>query len=409
MKRVLWVLVCAAVALAYPLDGDKRTGIRRLAGYRLAQEGTVKGPKIPAGGRWGESRIGLRLLAHKGLDVNEGTPKDAVLQRGLEQIVAGRSESYGLAILDITDPQRPRYAAVRENAAQLPGSVGKLSIVSGFMGALAKRAPEVAERERLLRETRRAADGFVLQDGKTVPFFEAGAAAVVNRPIRVGDVFNLWEWLDHMLSQSSNAAASFSWKEALLLRHFGASYPPAAEAEKAFLSGNKAELSKEAVETLEEPLRNAGVDTGNMRLGTMFTRGATKVIPGTKSYSTPRELLRWLLRLEQGRIVDEWSSLEIKRLIYFARPRYRYASAPALDQAAVFFKSGSFYQCRPEEGFTCKAYAGNETNIMNSVAIVESAKSTYLVALMSNVLRVNSAVEHQRVATLVSKLIEGSR
>jgi hypothetical protein len=115
------------------------------------------------------------------------------------------------------------------------------------------------------------------------------------------------------------------------------------------------------------------------------------------------------LRLEQGRIVDEWSSLEIKKLIYFARPRYRYASSPALNNAAVFFKSGSFFECRPEPGFTCKAYAGNETNIMNSVAIVETEKSTYLVALMSNVLRVNSAAEHQRVATMVARLIEGGK
>jgi hypothetical protein len=348
------------------------------------------------------------MAAHKALDLGDDTPKDPVLQKGLEAIVAGRSESYGLAILDITDPQKPRYGAVRENVAQLPGSVGKLCIAGGMMGALAKRAPAISERERLLRQELRRADGFVLQDGKTVPFYEDGWPAVVNRPIRPGDVFSLWEWLDHMLSQSSNAAGSFSWKEALLLRHFGANYPPSAEAEKAFLGGNKSELAREALETLEEPLRNAGIDTGNLRLGTMFTRGGTAVIPGTKSYGTPRELLRWLLRLEQGRIVDEWSSLEIKRLIYFSRPRYRYASSPALSNAAVFFKSGSYYQCRAEPGFACKAYAGNETNIMNSVAVVETGKKTYLVALMSNVLKVNSAAEHQRVATLVAKLIESN-
>jgi hypothetical protein len=102
------------------------------------------------------------------------------------------------------------------------------------------------------------------------------------------------------------------------------------------------------------------------------------------------------------------SSLEIKRLIYFGRPRYRYASAPALSNAAVFFKSGSFFQCRPEPGFTCKAYAGNETNIMNSVAIVESGSRIYLVTLMSNILRTNSAVEHQRIAGLVEKLVQSS-
>lgn len=409
MRQLSVVLLCAVLVYAYPLDSDKRTGIRRLLGYRLAQQGKVRGPKIPPGGTWAASRIQLKLLQHKSLDVSANTKKDPVLQKGLEAIVAGRSDSYGLALLDVTDPAKPRYAAVRETVPQLPGSVGKLCVVGGMMGALAKRSPEIAGREKFLRETRRAADGFVLRDGKTVPFYEEGWPAVVNRQIRPGDIFSLWEWLDHMLSQSSNAAGSFSWKEALLLRHFGASYPPSGADEKAFLTGNKAELAREALETLEEPLRDAGIETADMRLGTMFTSGGSAVIPGTKSYATPRELLRWLVRLEQGRIVDEWSSLEIKKLIYFARPRYRYASSLSLNNAAVFFKSGSFFQCVPETGFTCKAYAGNKTNIMNSVAIVESGERIYLVALMSNVLRINAATEHQRVATLVEQLVQGRK
>jgi hypothetical protein len=395
--------------LGYPLDSGKRTGIRRLEGYRLAQSGQVKGPRIVPGGQLPENRIALRLLGHRGLDVTAATPKDPALQKGLEAIVAGRSDSYGLALLDITDPDRPRYAAVREEMRQLPGSVGKLCIAAGAMNALAMRAPQPVERERLLRDTVRAADRFVQPDGKTVPFFEVGWPSVVNRQIRLGDKFSLWEWLDHMLSQSSNAAGSFTWKESLLLRHFGANYPPSPEDEKSFLGGNKAALAREALETLEEPLRAAGIDTANFRLGSMFTSGGSSVIPGTSSYGTAREMLRYLLRLEQGRLVDEWSSLEIKRLIYFARPRYRYASSPALNNAAVFFKSGSFFQCVPEEGFACKPFAGNKTNIMNSVAIVESEDRTYLVSLMSNVLRTNAAVEHQRVATLVDQLVRNGR
>nr|MCU0247862.1 hypothetical protein [Bryobacter sp.] len=224
MRFLTCLLLGAAVAAAYPLDAGKRTGIRRLNGYRLAQEGKVKGPKVPPGGLWPEAKISLRLLKHRSLDLSEATPKDPVLQKGLEAIVAGRSESYGLALLDITNPDRPRYAAVRENNEQLPGSVGKLCVITGMMGALARRAPDVAQREALLRDTRRAADKFVLTDGKTVPFYEDGQPAIVNRQIRPGDVFSLWEWADHMLSQSSNAAGSFTWKEALLLRHFGAKY-----------------------------------------------------------------------------------------------------------------------------------------------------------------------------------------
>ena len=101
--RIGWggvvLAVCAGVALAHPLDGYKRTGIRRLLGYRLAVEGKVAGVRrIPPGGQWGEERIKLRLLGRRGLDVAPATPKDAALQAGLEKILGGKSESYGIAL-----------------------------------------------------------------------------------------------------------------------------------------------------------------------------------------------------------------------------------------------------------------------------------------------------------------------
>ena len=43
---------------------------------------------------------------------------------------------------------------------------------------------------------------------------------------------------------------------------------------------------------------------------------------------------------------------------------------------------------------------------MHSVAIIESGAKIYLVTMMSNVLRLNSAVEHQKVATEVEKLLQ---
>ena len=86
----------------------------------------------------------------------------------------------------------------------------------------------------------------------------------------------------------------------------------------------------------------------------------------------------------------------MKRYLYFTKKRYRYAYAPELAQAAVYFKSGSHYRCEPEPGYACGKYRGNAHNLMNSVAIVESpaapgpGRKRYLVALMSNVLRKNS-------------------
>ena len=44
---------------------------------------------------------------------------------------------------------------------------------------------------------------------------------------------------------------------------------------------------------------------------------------------------------------------------------------------------------------------------MSSVAIVEKPDGrAYLVVLMSNVLKVNSAVEHQTLATLIDRMLE---
>ncbi len=53
---------------------------------------------------------------------------------------------------------------------------------------------------------------------------------------------------------------------------------------------------------------------------------------------------------------------------------------------------------------------GNKLNLMNSVAVVEAPaadrKLFYMVALLSNVLRKNSAVDHQTLATRIHELIE---
>ena len=88
----------------------------------------------------------------------------------------------------------------------------------------------------------------------------------------------------------------------------------------------------------------------------------------------------------------------------------RYASSPALKDAAVYFKSGSLYSCKEEAGFKCGKYKGNVKNYMNSFAIVESPTGDrrlhYMVMLISNVLRVNSAVEHQTLATRIQRILE---
>lgn len=396
---LLTVLMAGAGVLdAYPLDAAERTGIRRLAGYRSM--------KLPRGALWTSDRIALRLRGvNDQLDITPQTPRDAYLQAGIQRIFSGRDPSYAVALLDISDPRQPKYASLRGDLKRIPGSVGKLLVAGGLLDAIAGAYPDVSAREKLLRETVVAADTFIVRDGKTVPFYADGARAVTSRPLQIGDRFSLWEWADHMLSQSSNAGASMTWKQALLIRHFGARYPVAKAEEESFLKTTpKRDLSRLAVDTLEAPLRKAGIDTDRLRLGTFFTRTASATIPGGGSYACPDELLRWLVRVEQGRMVDPWSSLELKRLMYFARPRYRYAASRMLDDAGLFFKSGSLFECSP--GGQCKSYAGDVMNMMHSVAIVESGKKVYLVAIMSNVLRVNSAVEHAAIAGEIEKLIQ---
>ena len=151
----------------------------------------------------------------------------------------------------------------------------------------------------------------------------------------------------------------------------------------------------------------------NLRQGSFFTAEGKRRVPGTNSICTTRELLHYLLLLEQGRLVDAWSSLQIKRLIYITQRRIRYASSPALNDAAVYFKSGSLYRCKPEDGYVCRKYQGNRDNLMNSVAIVESPagepRMFYMVALTSNVLKKNSAVEHQTFATRLHRLLQDWR
>ena len=116
--------------------------------------------------------------------------------------------------------------------------------------------------------------------------------------------------------------------------------------------------------------------------------------------------MKFLVQLEQGKVVDEASSLEMKRLMYMTDRRIRYAQSPALKEAAVYFKSGSLYKCDRSNGEACGKYMGNVTNFMNSVIIVEHPDNCrYMVVLMTNVLRKNSASDHMYLAGNIDKII----
>ena len=155
------------------------------------------------------------------------------------------------------------------------------------------------------------------------------------------------------------------------------------------------------------PLRELGISHNEWRLGSFFTRGANTYV-GDKggSIGTPVGMMKFLVQLEQGKVVDAESSLEMKRLMYMTDRRIRYAQSPTLKEAAVYFKSGSLYKCDRSNGQVCGKYMGNIQNFMNSVIIVEQPDNcTYMVVLMTNVLGKNSASDHMYLATAIDKIV----
>lgn len=402
------LLVPAAQIAAYPIDGYEETGIGRLEVARRVQAGEMYGSKQPAGGLLSLSEVDLRLLDRQDLQLPE---PDAALSASIIELLGDRKDDYQFALLDLSDPARPRYAEHGENYRANVGSVGKLLVGLALFQALADLRPEaVDERRALLKNTRIVADEFVLTDHHTVRQWDPVLEVLTRRPLQPGDVGSIWEYLDWMMSASSNSAASSLIRETMLMRKFGDEYPVTHDVGMRFFAEtSRAELGSLLIRTLQPPVTAAGFNLDEIRQGSFFTATGNRRVPGTKSYATPRTLIEFLLRMEQGRLVDEFSSRELKRLLYSTERRIRYASAPALNQAAVYFKSGSLYQCEPEAGFRCLKYHGNVKNLMNSVAIVESPagarKHHYMIALMSNVLRRNSAVDHQTLATGIHELI----
>ncbi len=395
---------------AYPIDGYLLTGIRRLLRLQMVLKGEIKDTPPIAGARKTVNEIHLQLLGPKGDSLVSPPVPDPALQNKLNAMFPRLDESYSVTLLDITPGKKTRYACRQENRGFQPGSVGKLAVIAGLFTELQHIYPDSFEkRQQLLKEKSVRAGKWAIADVHTVPFFDPETKILVKRTVKEEDVFSLYEWADHMLSVSNNGAASVLWREVILMRHFGKSYPflTQEQATEFFKTTPKDSLRRLANLVVNEPLQNIGITKDEWRLGSMFTQGAKSYIPGEGgSIGSPYGLMKYLVALERGKIVDQESSLEIKRLLYMTDRRIRYATSPRLTNAAVYFKSGSLYKCKKEEGFECKKYMGNVENYMNSVAIVEHPDGTvYMVALMSNVLRKNSNIDHQTLATGIDDIV----
>ena len=111
------------------------------------------------------------------------------------------------------------------------------------------------------------------------------------------------------------------------------------------------------------------------------------------STSTAAELMKYMVQMEKGELVDAWSSREIKKLLYLTDQRIRYAASPVLDDSAVYFKSGSLYGCKPEKGYDCGKFLGNRDQLHELHGDHRiprpGAEIRYAVVVLSNVLRKN--------------------
>jgi len=412
MRRILITLACvlglALHANAYPLDGYEHTGIGRLQHQRMVQEGQLKGRKRPSGELMPMSMVKLRLLDQPDLVL---PPPDPKRTEELRQLLGKDADRYGVSLLDLSDLENPRYAEWQGKQKQNPGSVGKILVSLGIFQELADIYPKsIRKREKILRETIITADAFSRKDHHSVPFWDPEMKTLTKRPIHDGDQASLWTYLDWMLSPSSNSAAAMLEKQLILLNQFREKYPPSPEEEKKFFDEtSRSKLGEIFVEAISSPVTRNGLDISQLRQGSFFTHTGKKLVPGTTSYATPRELANFLLQMEQGKLVDEWASLEIKRLLYITERRIRYGSSGVLRPSAVYFKSGSLYSCQPEEGFTCTKYRGNRLNYMNSIALIETPAGQdrlfYMVTVLSNVLRKNSAQDHRDLARAIHGML----
>ncbi|MEO1482196.1 MAG: hypothetical protein AAFU77_08810 [Myxococcota bacterium] len=436
MRLFALLVLFPVTAVAYPTDPaeQERTQIRRLRWQQDINEGNRRGRKVPAGAQWNTDRIELKLTEHGDFELTGDTPTDPELQEELEGILKrSRFRRYNVALLDITNPDAPRLAAVNGTTGQTPGSVAKVLVAAALFNELAKRFPDdVGAREKLLREHSVSADDWAMPNHHEVPVVNGERTSI--RKVYKGDTFALWEWIDHALSPSSNASASMVWREATLMHLMGEEYPPAEYGRELYGRWDRETWTRASFDVIAEPIVRAGLDPEMFHLKMYFTKNANRYIRSAASRATPIGVVAWMVKVEQGKMVDRWSSQELKKMLYLTRRRVRYLYTKKLDPHAAFFKSGSLYQCKPEPGYTCIAYQGNVVNVLNSLVEIETAvpaapepspepftpevdseareeyrPHVYIVAVMSNELKRNAATDHARLAEQIHTAITGEK
>lgn len=400
--------IIASFGSTYPIDGYESTGISRLYQLRKMQLDSIPYNRIPFGAYKKLNDIELSLESRKEDSVDLLLVENKEFSKEINRLFPGNG--YSAAVLDMTNPDDLKYAAFRENTGYQPGSVGKIAVLNALFNELSKLCPDNwSQRAQYLKDIKVTSRYWGTGDHHTIPVYDIEKDKLTKRQVVASDEFSLYEWLDHMVSVSNNGAASVVYREAMLMAAFGQDYftLTADNAETYFKDTPRDSLTNLANTVVNQPLRELGITEDDWRLGGMFTRPAGKYV-GRKggSIGTPKGLMKFLVKLEQGKVIDKASSLEMKRLLYSTDRRIRYAKSSRLDSAAVYFKSGSYYKCDREKDPNCRAYAGNVFNYMNSVIVVEHPNNTkYIVCLMTNVLNKNSAGAHMYIASKIDDII----
>ncbi|RMA64757.1 serine hydrolase [Ulvibacter antarcticus] len=403
------LLICTFISFGfYPIDGYERSRIVRLLDIQERIDKGEKYTRIPTGAYASINDIKLNLTDIASKNMDDILTEDAEFAKKINRLFPGNG--YSAAVLDITNPDSLKYAAFRENVGYQPGSVGKIAVLNALFTELEKIYPDDFEARIALLCNKRVSSGiWGVGDHHTIPIYDPKKKTLVKRQVIASDEFTLFEWADHMVSVSNNGAASVCYREAMLMSAFGKDYARLSEedAKKYFEETRRDSLTLYANRVVNDPLRKLGITEDDWRLGGVFTNGPDKYV-GRMGGSTgsPKGLMKWLVQLEQGKVIDSSSSLEMKRLLYSTDRRIRYAQSKKLDSARVYFKSGSFYSCDKSKPGHCGEYAGNKFNYMNSVITVEHPNGKkYIVCLMTNVLSKNSGTAHMYLASQIDDAI----
>lgn len=396
----LLLLLGAQTVAAYPVDDSERTGIARLEGYHWSLSTPTGKEIVPFGARLGTAAI-TPLFKGETFDL---PPSDPRFESQVRNIIQRHGANISISVLDLSDRDRPVYAGINDRHSYIPGSTGKVLVALALLSKLQVLYPNNPElRERVLHDTMITAGPIINEDSHVVPFWNRDAGKLYFRPIIESDEANLWTFLDWMISASSNGAGSAIINQLVLLDHFGRNYPPAPSQAATFLRNTSSGAKAQTVtRMMRESIIRAGFNPAELIQTSVFTKEGRKQIPSRGSSATTRSFIGLLLKMEQGRLIDEFTSAELKRLMYSTQKRIRYADAPELEDAVVLFKAGSLYKC----GGPCEQYEGTNLNLLSGVVGVEDGDHHYLVVISSNVLRKNSSNMHRAIAGEIHKLIK---